>query len=284
MKAKIIILILLLFLMACQQGDRSHNTRGYLLIVGGREKPTAAIEKFIDLCDNEFILLITAASGYPNESGPAAVELFKKHGAENVEWMHIISPDSANADRIVEIIRKARGIFFTGGVQGRLMNRLRGTRAEQVIRSHYFDKKGVIGGTSAGAAVQSELMITGDGDFSILEKNNIVTEPGFGFLINCVIDQHFVARRRNNRLLSLVIEKEIPGIGVDESTAIIYLPDDTFDVYGEGSVLVYDPRNALIPSDSETKKLSAEHLRLSVLHEGQSFDMKSGKMIIREKS
>ncbi|MBD3289291.1 cyanophycinase [candidate division KSB1 bacterium] len=283
MKSKMLILISLLFLLGCQQDELSNNSNGYLFIVGGGGKPSAAIEKFIDLCGNEFILIITSASGYPRESGPAAVELFKDHGADNVDWLHIASPDSANSDDVVEAIRRARGIFFTGGVQGRLMHRLRGTRAEKEILALYFEKKGVIGGTSAGAAVQSELMITGDGDFTILEKNNIVTEPGFGFLKNCIIDQHFVARRRNNRLLSLVIEKKLPGIGIDESTAIIYHPDDMFDVYGQGSVVIYDPRKASIPVEPEVRKLSAEHLRLSVLHEGQSFDMTSGKIIIREK-
>lgn len=283
MKTKILALITVLFMFACQQRDSTLSSRGYLLMVGGREKPSAAIDEFIELCDNGFILIITSASGYPEESGSEAVALFKEHGAKSIDWMHIPSPDSANSDLVVETLGKARGIFFTGGVQGRLMERFRGTRAEQEIRSLYFERKGVIGGTSAGAAVQSDVMITGDGDFSTLEKNNIVTEPGFGFLKNCIIDQHFVVRSRNNRLLSLVIEKKLPGIGIDESTAIIYQPDDTFDVYGKGSVLVYDPRQASIPIDAETVKLSAEHVQLSVLHDGQAYDMKSGKIIIREK-
>ncbi|MCI0514761.1 cyanophycinase [candidate division KSB1 bacterium] len=253
--------------------------RGYLIIIGGGEKPAAAIQKFVQLCENAPILVITSASGVPEESGPAGIELFKSFGAQNVKSLFIASPDSANTDSIVQQILNVRGIFFTGGVQTRLMARLRGTRAEQVINDLYFTKKGVIGGTSAGAAVMSEIMITGDGDWTKLEKGSIKTEKGFGYLKNCIIDQHFVIRQRNNRLLSLAIEKELPGVGIDESTAIIYYPNDQIEVMGVGSVIVYDPRAAQKMENPDSTKLSIANLRVSVLRNGQFFDMKKGKII-----
>jgi len=41
-----------------------------------------------------------------------------------------------------------------------------------------------------------------------------------GFLDQVVIDQHFIKRKRLNRLISVVLEHpELPGIGIDESTA-----------------------------------------------------------------
>jgi len=277
-KISVVSVLLILALSACTEGPRE-SKRGHLLIVGGRGKPDTAVKKFVEMCGDELILIITSASSVPAESGPSAMKMFRDAGATDVDWMHIVGQDSTNMDSAAALIRRAKGIFFTGGVQSRLMSRIGGTECETLIKSLYFEKGGIIGGTSAGAAVQSEHMITGDGDFNVLHKDNIVTERGFGFLDNCIVDQHFVARRRNNRLLSLVIEKNIPGIGIDESTAIFYHPDHTFDVYGTGSVIVYDPRKArALPSDSTTL-LSIEKLSVSVLRDGQRFDMKRGRLI-----
>ncbi|MDZ7272400.1 MAG: cyanophycinase [candidate division KSB1 bacterium] len=251
--------------------------RGFLLIVGGGAKPTPAVEEFVRLCGGGPILVITSASASPEEAGPSAARLFAEAGAHQVSWLHIAGPDTANADTTVERIRQARGVFFTGGVQTRLMERLAGTRAEEALRSLYFERGGCIGGTSAGAAVLSEVMITGDGDLGKLERGNIVTARGLGFLTTCIVDQHFVARQRNNRLLSLVMEKHLIGLGIDESTAIVYYPNDTFRVYGDGSVLVYDPRHASVPPAPESKRLTMEGIRLTVLKAGQTFDLRRGR-------
>ena len=277
MKKKVIVLLMLL-IAGCGENAKVDSNRGTLMIVGGRGKPPAAVEAFIDLCEGGSILVIPSASSVPLESGPEAVVMFEDAGAENVEWLFISDKTMADADSVSEIVSKARGIFFTGGSQTRLMERVGGTRTAEAIRDLYFLKRGVVGGTSAGAAVQSERMITGDGDFDILEKDNIVTEAGFGFLTNCIIDQHFVARRRNNRLLSLVIETGLTGIGIDESTAILYHSDDTFDVYGERAVLVYDTKNMVV-RDTQDTQLAAENIQFHVLKDGQSFDMKRGRLV-----
>lgn len=45
------------------------------------------------------------------------------------------------------------------------------------------------------------------------------------------MDQHFVRRRRHNRLLSLVLENPgLLGVGIDEGTAVWVKPDHTFEV------------------------------------------------------
>ena len=66
-------------------------------------------------------------------------------------------------------------------------------------------------GRAPGAAVMSEFMITGDekrtnprrgtsGSRSMAD--DVVTAEGFGFVKTAIIDQHFVTRRRHNRLIS----------------------------------------------------------------------------------
>ena len=80
----------------------------------------------------------------------------------------------------------------------------------------------VIGGTSAGAAIMSKVMITGDelinkdstNIFLAILKGNVQTIEGLGFLDQVIIDQHFVKRKRLNRLISVVLENPtLPGIG-----------------------------------------------------------------------
>jgi len=257
-------------LISCNH-EVSH--KGYLLIVGGGKKPEAAVEKFVELCNGGPILIITSASAIPHESGPDAVELFAHAGARQVSYIHIADTTEANLDSVVALIKAANGIFFTGGVQSRLMDRINNTRTGTAIMEKYHKDAGVIGATSAGAAIMSDIMITGDGDFTVLKENNIVTAPGLGLLKNCIIDQHFVKRQRNNRLLSLVIEHRLTGIGIDESTAILYHPDDRFDVYGEGSVLVYDPGRMRNLAKTTSENLIAQNIKLHVLCAGISFDL-----------
>ena len=93
-----------------------------------------------------------------------------------------------------------------------------------------------------------------------------------------IIDQHCVKRQRENRLISLVIENpEYIGLGIDEQTAIIRKPDNTFEVIGNSNVLIFDATEATIAPFDSTKSyvLSAQNMRFHVLTEGQVFDLKT---------
>ena len=125
MTKKIIGLFMLSFIITCSQHSSSDKNKGFLLIVGGGKKPAAAMEKFIELCGNQKILIITSASADPVDAGEYSVKLFKKHGAKDVDWLNIAGKDTANTDSIVNKVKEAQGIYFTGGVQGRFMNRFR---------------------------------------------------------------------------------------------------------------------------------------------------------------
>lgn len=73
---------------------------------------------------------------------------------------------------------------------------------------------------------------------------------------NVVIHQHFLYRKRNNTLLSVLLDNPgTRGIGIDESTAIIVKPDNTFDVIGESKVMIYEPQ-----SDFSNKEVSPAFL------------------------
>ena len=74
---------------------------------------------------------------------------------------------------------------------------------------------GVIGGTSAGAAIMSRMMI-------VSGRTEAKLGQGFDFLPGAVIDQHFLKRNRIKRLLGVVrSHPDLIGLGIDESTALV---------------------------------------------------------------
>jgi cyanophycinase len=262
--------------------------KGHLFIIGGGERPAAMIKKFIALAEgfrSGKIIILPMASSVPEEVGPEQTVQLKNYGANNVEF-HILSREEALDPESAKLFEDIGGVFFSGGVQSRLADVLLDTPVHRMLVALY-EAGGVIGGTSAGAAVMSEIMITGDEKrkteeghaFETIEADNIVTARGFGFIKTAIIDQHFVRRKRHNRLISLVAENpDILGVGIDESTAIVVNPDDTFDVIGERSVIVYDFSGAeikIFPASG----ISAHDARMHILKQGDTFDLKARKAL-----
>jgi cyanophycinase len=258
--------------------------KGYLFIIGGGSRPESMMKRFIDLAhkfQSGKIIVFPMASGVPNEVGPEQVTEFSSFGARSVEY-HILSRDQALDPENVHLLDDVGGVFFSGGVQSRLADVLNDTPILAKLRELY-EKGGIIGGTSAGAAVMSQIMITGDekretGEdqaFETIQADNIVTARGFGFIKSAIIDQHFIRRKRHNRLISLVIENpDILGIGIDEATAILVSPSHVFEVIGQNNVIVYDASHADVDTQS-LQPVSGHNLRMHVLKPGDSFDMKT---------
>ena len=264
--------------------------RGSLLIVGGGPIPDALIARFVELAGGRGrarILAIPMAS----EDADAGVEIvgdFRRLGAQAERF--VLTRSEADSEAAARRIAGATGVWFGGGDQARLMAVLSGTRAEAGLRDLYLRGGGVLGGTSAGAAVMSTPMITGDerhpgGDrppakdssdaFMTIARDDVVTASGIDLVSGVIVDQHFVRRRRHNRLLSLVLENpRLVGIGIDESTAVEVPPEGPWRVLGASVAVVYDARAAKITPPGTT--LGAADLKLSVLPAGSTYDVTAG--------
>jgi cyanophycinase len=156
------------------------------------------------------------------DAGPATldefVEPWRKQGVISVKLLHTRSRATADEPDFCRSIDDATGVWFSGGDQSRITEAYRETKVEQALR-RMLRRGGVIGGTSAGAAIMSKVMITGGG-----EKATVGT--GLGFLPGAVVDQHALKRSRVNRLLGgLDDHPELIGIAIDESTALVVQPD-----------------------------------------------------------
>jgi cyanophycinase len=285
MKKKLVLLlsmILLFYLSAFPQ------VKGYLFIIGGGSPSESMMKRFIELASrfkSGKIIIFPMASAEPDKVAKEQAEELKKLGAQDVSYQ-ILTRGEALSEESAKILDNVGGVFFSGGVQSRLTDILLNTPLHRKLLEIY--KRGAaIGGTSAGAAVMSELMITGDErrkveeghEFETIQARNIVTSPGLGFIKEAIIDQHFVMRKRHNRLISLVVEyPKLLGIGIDESTAIIVNHDKTFEVIGEGNVIVLDASRAkvqIMPSQS----LSGSNIIMHILKAGDQFNLKTKKAL-----
>ncbi len=265
----------------------STGTKGTLFIVGGGPQPPALVQEFVDLAGGKGkakIIVFAMASASGRTSGEEKAEGLRKLGAaaQNV-W---VNRAQANTDSIVGLVDDATGVWFGGGDQELLTKALRGTRTEQAIHRRYA-AGAVIGGTSAGAAVMSETMLNGEerrpgGErrdtstaYMTIARENIVTVPGFGLLTNAVVDQHFLRRKRHNRLISVVLESTpLLGVGIDESTALIVEPSGRWRIAGASVAVIYDARRAVISPSASV--LGATGMQIHVLPAGSTFDPKSG--------
>jgi cyanophycinase len=103
-----------------------------------------------------------------------------------------------------------------------------------------------------------------------------VVDSGFALVTNAIIDQHFVRRKRHNRLLSLVLEHPVRlGVGVDESTALVVEPDGTWRVSGASVAVIYDARQSAVTPAGAT--LGASGMTMHVLPAGGRFDPRTGR-------
>ncbi len=287
-------IFVLLMLIAAGAGEYAlagdSNTKGHLFIIGGGNRSDKLVQRYIDLAGGKDarIFIIPNASSVPETAAIEQADEFKSFGVKSVDWKFWTREQAMDEQNAAQL-DAATGIFFTGGDQARLTAMIAGTPVLRKIKELYA-RGAVIGGTSAGAAVMSKIMITGDellnkdstNAFIAILKGNIKTIEGFGFLENVIIDQHFVKRKRNNRLVSVVLENpKIVGVGIDESTAVIVMPDGTFEVAGNSSVVVYDARKSTAIGLDERGHIGGSNLTMSVLLDGDRYDPSTGVVVPR---
>ena len=272
-----------------QTETASESPKGTLLIVGGGPIPDAVLDRFVTLAGGRGharIVIFPMAS----ESADAGLELaedFRKLGAEAERI--VLTHEEAQAPDAARRLDGVTGIWFGGGDQSRLTAAIGRTAVETAIHERYR-AGAVVGGTSAGAAVMSTPMLTGDerhpggsrppekdsnDAFMTIARDDVVTIDGFGLIRGAIVDQHFVRRRRSNRLLSVVLENpSLVGIGIDESTALEVPPFGPWKILGDSVAVVFDARVARITAPSST--LGASGIRLAVLPTGSSYDLPTG--------
>ena len=281
-KVTLLILLSILFTFTCPaQKHLSENPAGKLFIIGGGNRTDAMMNELIDLAgirSSGYAYILPMASSTPDSAIMWTKEDFDAVGFKKVYGFNFqggITPPVAQLDSL----RNAKLIYISGGDQARFMSVVINTPVMDALHQAYRNGA-VIAGTSAGAAVMSKNMITGnqkkhpdtETGFITIESDNVEITEGLGFLTDVIIDQHFIKRQRLNRLVAASIENpDKLCVGIDESTAII-VDGDFATVTGISQVTVIkNPRGIKIIKDG---KLGTEGLQLSVYLPGQKFRLR----------
>lgn len=208
---------------------------GALVIVGGGGLPQGAIEFFLKEAGGEKakLVVIPTASEYADDAAERErlVTEWKSRGFADVVVLHTRSREEVNTDAFCEPLKSATAVWFGGGDQSKIADAYLGAKVEAEVMA-LRQRGGVVGGTSAGAAIQSKCMIAGGKEVADVKE-------GFDLLPGAVIDQHFLARNRQARLKGVIDARpHLVGVGIDEATALL-VKGRNLSVVGKSSVTIY---------------------------------------------
>jgi len=234
--------------------------------VGGGATDDRIVSRALELAGGRSaIVAVLPQSSELADAGDSSVEMWKKAGAKDAR--KVLFEDRAAARRAIE---SATLIWMPGGDQNRFMKEISGTGLDDLIRARHAAGV-VVGGTSAGAAILSKVMLTGDADLKSVDAGTTITASGLGLWPDVIVDQHFLKRQRGNRLIGAILDHpSLVGVGIDESTAVI-VRGTRIEALGKSAVIVIDARHASVASKDTVG--AGTSLALHVLRSGMALDL-----------
>jgi cyanophycinase len=228
------------------QGVESKRGSRFLIPIGGNEKKSADSEIFREMVDlaggpKARIIVVPTASEEPGERARDYQAIFSAFNPKSIQTVHIGERPDAGSVELCKIVSEATLLMFSGGDQLRLSSLLGGTPLHRTLVERYQAGGCVVAGTSAGAAVLSEMMIFQNNGFQLFRKGGIETTKGMGLVQDMIFDTHFVQRSRIPRLVHAVATNPaLLGLGIEENTGLIIENETTARVIGTGTVIVVD--------------------------------------------
>jgi cyanophycinase len=235
--------------------------------------------------ENSRIEIVTTASVIPREIGPEYVKAFEYLNAKNVGVLYIEKREEAAEATILERLKAADIVMFTGGDQLRLTSILGGTSFHDILLDKYKNEDFIYAGTSAGAAAASNNMIYQGSSSEALLKGEVKITSGLGFIDNVVIDTHFVQRGRIGRLFQAVVgNPKVLGIGLGEDTGLLITNGRQMEAIGSGLVILVDGREIKDTNLTQIElgqPISISHLVTHVMSKDDTFNLDTYKMTIQ---
>lgn len=304
---------------ADSQKANSEQIKGNLVIAGGalERSNTSVYDEFVKLAGGKEkgkIGIVPAASGKLKSSYDFKEDL-KKYGVseKNIEILPLSNHDfsdtkedesqwqqKANEEKTADRIKKLSAVWFVGGDQLQITNTLRmkngkQTKALKAIWQIYR-KGAVLGGTSAGAAIMSEVMLAGgdslgalkgkfvhsDGIAGQKEYEPVYLTKGLGFFTYGIVDQHFDERARLGRLAMTALKAEKHknqnfSYGIDEDTAMVVDNQKSeVRIVGRGGLTVLDVSKA---RKKPGKEAEVRNISLSLLSPGDKVNLKTRTIV-----
>ena len=270
----------------CPSKTPDGEARGWIIPIGGaeeKENSPRILERFVKLCggkDADIVVIPTASR--LADTGERYEKIFGDLGVARAQSINFANRSDCSDPSVLERIKKATGIFITGGNQLRLTTLMGGTPVAKLIRTQ--NAEGVhVAGTSAGASVISEHMIAFGEEGSSPIAGSVRLAPGFGLTNRFIIDQHFRQRDRLGRLVTALAYNPFAiGLGLDEDTAAFISPDNTIEVEGSGGITVVDASNLSFSSMDQVNEGEAVcllGLTVHILVAGATFNLHTRKAL-----
>ncbi|MFE4046071.1 cyanophycinase [Priestia megaterium] len=300
--------------------ENTEDIKGSLVIAGGGIGTSnhEIYEKFLSLAggkEKAKVGIIPAASTTLQSSKKFKEDLVK-YGAnsDSIKILPVSNHDfsdtqkdestwknQVNDKKLSRTIKGLTAVWFVGGDQTKIVDSLRqnnGSDSEALKAIWDIYRKGaVIGGTSAGAAIMSDVMITGGDSLGALKdslenkenkhvsKNKrsqkeyepLSIQKGLGFFQHGIIDQHMDERARLGRLAvaAYISERDKEknfAYGVDEDTAmVVNNKDQKIEVVGRSGVAVLDMSKAK-PVSKQKARSGLENMKVSYLSSGDKIN------------
>jgi cyanophycinase len=274
---------------AADSGKNPVNGPALILMGGGTDVDASFSQRGFPVANGGDVVVIRASgsNGY-NDYLYTLVSGATK--PDSVETMLLDTVGKANSDYADWVLRNAELIFIAGGDQSAYVNAWKGTRTEDAIHAAY-NRGAVIGGTSAGLAVQGEFVYDPDGVTAATGAEAIANPYrssmlftgdflNFPLMNDIITDTHFSQRDRMGRLFAFMARlrqdnssARILGIGVSENTAIFMDRNGRGTVDGSGAAYVLEERTDTQRTQvSSGQPLVYRNLQRTKLTAGQFFD------------
>ncbi len=249
------------------------DAQGTLFIIGGGSRPLDLMAGVVQRLPSKdaLVIVLPMASSEPDTALYYGIKPLVELGCTNVHGMNLKA--GAYGEAQLDSIRQAKGFYLCGGDQAQFMAVAQGPIQEAIQEA--FRRGAIVSGSSAGAAMMSQVMITGDEQkepeyeptYSRIETNNAVYGEGLGLLQQAIIDQHFIERSRYNRALTALHDHPgLPVFGIGEATALVIEPGG-ISIEGAGQVVLFHPNSGKV---NERDQIHFDNLRLDVFLAGDT--------------
>jgi beta-aspartyl-peptidase (threonine type) len=267
---------------------RPGATEGALMLLGGGDWPVPAFRWFVEKMGHGHLVILRASG-----TDDLQMDFLKEiGGAASVETIVFHSRAAASDPRVLEILRRADGIFFGGGDQANYVRYFKGTPLNTLVEDHVRAGKPV-GGTSAGLAILGAYSYGAMDGGSLVSADAMKNPLGSGVtlvrdflhlphLSQVITDSHFGIRERWGRLLVFVgrlateqADSGITGIGIDEKAALCIEANGAGRVYSIGRGFAWLVRPMRAPDQVSKARFNFRGVPVVGLGAESSIDMNS---------
>ena len=263
----------------------------WLILDGGGKDQDEAMQAAIDGvrgcsdCDTKLDVVVLRASG---EDGYNPFFLALK-GVNSVTSFVITDRASAERDDVADAVRKGEIVFFAGGDQCNYVRWIKGTRTADAVVSVY-KRGGAVGGSSAGLAIQGEIVYDSCPNQSA-ESKDVLMDPysidvslsrdffKWPAMRGIITDTHFTQRDRMGRTLVFMARilaandrSRIEALGISEATVLLVDRKGVGRVMGKGPVhvIVADKKPQVI---ERSTPLTERGYKIWRFESGQTIDL-----------